>query len=219
MAKYLLDIGADIHAKDNYGQNALHSLSSAGSIELIKFFLEEHHFDINEEDHKGKKPIDLAIEAVKVKNVDYLLSKGAITNGEDIYEKMIHSAFKYNHNGLFMERLCNLFKSSPLIKKYHDVFNEILLNFASSKEAVPMWKFVSLIEQFGANIHIKNADGMTPFLLCCKENKLERMKFFIEKGSNINDIDAQNRNARQIALDEGHLDIVKYIDDGFVVKE
>ncbi|MDP3532253.1 MAG: hypothetical protein Q8S31_03085 [Alphaproteobacteria bacterium] len=219
MAKYLLDIGANIHAKNNLDQNALHRVSSGATLELVKFFLEELNFDVNEEDLNGKKPIDLAIEAVNVKNVDYLLSKGAITNGEDIYEKMIHSAFKYNHDGLFMERLCNLFKSSPLIEKYHDVFNEKLLNFASSKEAVPMWKFVKLIEQFSANIHIKNADGMTPFLVCCKESKLEEMKYFIEKGANVDDIDAQGRNARQIALDEGHLDIDKYIDDGFVVKK
>ena len=219
MAKYLISIGANSHAKDNEGQNALHRASDGGSLELIKFFLEELNFDINEEDHKGKKPIDLAIEAVNVKNVDYLLSKGGITNGEDIYEIMIHSAFKYNHDGLFMERLCNLFKSSPLIEKYKDIFNKLLLNFVSSKEAVPMWKFVKLIEQFGANIHIKNVDGMTPFLECCKENKLEEMKYFIAKGSNLDDLDIQGRNARQIAEDEGHLDIVQYIDNGFVVKE
>jgi ankyrin repeat protein len=135
---------------------------------------------------------------------------------------MIHIAFESKYFGGLIE-LCNLLyeviNSKKLFEKYHDVFNAILLNLAASKEAVPIWKFVNLIEQFGANIHIKNADGMTPFLLCSKENKLEAMKYFIEKGANINDLDAQNRNARQIAEDEGHLDIVKYIDDGFVVKK
>lgn len=201
-AKYLSEIGAHIHAQNNQGKNALHLVSINENLELIKFLIEEQHLDINEEDNNGQKPIDIAIDFLNFESIHYLLSMGATINGKDVYEKIIHRIFKYKEEQLYNYKMNQLYKFislKNLTKKYHDVFNAKLLDLASSKEIVPMWKFAALIEQFGANIHAKNADGMTAFLLACRENKVEEMKYFIKKGSNINDTDAQGRNAHQIA--------------------
>ena len=59
IVKYLLENGADINAKDNYGTTALMKASSNGQLEIVQFLI-ENGADINIKNNEGKTALDVA---------------------------------------------------------------------------------------------------------------------------------------------------------------
>ena len=55
----MLDCGADIHEKDQYGDTPLHSAADHGQTEVVALLL-KNGADINAEDDLGNTPLHLA---------------------------------------------------------------------------------------------------------------------------------------------------------------
>ncbi len=55
-------------------------------------------------------------------------------------------------------------------------------------------EIVQLLLDHGADMNIKNDNGMTPYLLASKNCKINKIKFFVEKKVDINQIDKEGYN-------------------------
>ncbi|MHA1353556.1 MAG: ankyrin repeat domain-containing protein, partial [Candidatus Heimdallarchaeota archaeon] len=78
VVKYLVEQGADIHAKDDY---ALRWSAAYGHIDVVKYLV-EHGADIHAEDDHA---IQLSAENGNLKIVKYLVEHGADIHAEDDY--------------------------------------------------------------------------------------------------------------------------------------
>ncbi|WP_406832882.1 MULTISPECIES: RHS repeat-associated core domain-containing protein [unclassified Wolbachia] len=73
VVKYLVDKGADVKVKDNYGETSLHS--SSGKLDVVKYLVDKGA-DVNAKDNNGKTPLAL-VGSWKTELIQYLESKGA----------------------------------------------------------------------------------------------------------------------------------------------
>jgi ankyrin repeat protein len=78
----LLNVGADVNAKDNYGITPLHWASLTGHVQVFNELL-EHEADIEAKDTDGETPLHNACCNGHVAVVNELLSRGANTEVKD----------------------------------------------------------------------------------------------------------------------------------------
>ena len=73
---YLLDKGADLSLKGQYGRNLLHKASNGGNVAIIETML-SRGLDINSKDSNGHTALMIAAFSGKMEAVNYLLDKGS----------------------------------------------------------------------------------------------------------------------------------------------
>lgn len=74
IVEYLVENGADLHAKENeVGQTPLHFSIGDGYIDIVKYLIEKGS-SIDLTDHNGKTAIDLANEYKQVEIFDFLVA-------------------------------------------------------------------------------------------------------------------------------------------------
>ncbi len=79
VARYLLEIGADIHARDVYGNTPLHQAAIAGANEIPRILIQAGAaIDIRRRD--GRTPLDIAISYNKKLLAQFLIDRGATPN-------------------------------------------------------------------------------------------------------------------------------------------
>eukprot|EP00461_Guttulinopsis_vulgaris_P002800 UN02801 len=79
LTKYLTQIGANCRHVDNVGRNALCHAIQSKSVDVVKFFLDEVNFDVNEvyTHFNGFTPLFYAAAADSVDVIELLLNYGA----------------------------------------------------------------------------------------------------------------------------------------------
>jgi len=79
VARYLVEIGADIHARDVYGNTPLHQAAIAGANEIPRILIQAGAaLDIRRRD--GRTPLDIAISYNKKPLAQFLIDRGATPN-------------------------------------------------------------------------------------------------------------------------------------------
>jgi len=82
--KFLIDSGADIHKCDPEGVSLLDEAIVSGSLELVKYLVEEKQMDVNQTKRKsGFTPLMQAACYGYTDIVDFLLGKGADVHARD----------------------------------------------------------------------------------------------------------------------------------------
>ena len=80
IVKILLDHGANVNAKAEFGHTPLNFASDrAYSIKMMKLLI-ENGADINARDHLGRSPLIVAVDKRNAKMAEFLISKGADVN-------------------------------------------------------------------------------------------------------------------------------------------
>ena len=157
----LLKRGADVHAKDRWGQTALHRAADWGRADVVKVLL-EHGADVNARDADGATPLDEAwfhyTDVVKL-----LLEKGADPNATTSRypETRLHEAV----------RDCRTEVAKLLLDKGADVsakgdWGRTALHWAADRGRADL---VKLLLKKGADANAKDKDGKTPLDLARKE--------------------------------------------------
>jgi len=86
MIKYLIKKGAKTDLKNNAGWTLLHIAVINNNLETLKYLVENNFIDIEAKDEDGYSPLFLAIENGLIDICNYLISKNANINTQDIYK-------------------------------------------------------------------------------------------------------------------------------------
>ncbi|KAI9893551.1 MAG: hypothetical protein M1814_006347 [Vezdaea aestivalis] len=153
IVKLLLENGADIHAKGNYGETALHEAASRGHEAIIKLLL-ENGADIHAKSDYGETALHKATSRGHEAIIKLLLENGADIHAKSDYgETALHKATSRGHEAIIKLLLEN---GADIHAK--DDIGETALHWAASggHEAI-----IKLLLENGADIYAKGNYGET----------------------------------------------------------
>ena len=71
--RYLALLGkADVNAKDNSGNSALHIVVDAGNLAVVRLFVEQCNVDLRATDNRGRSALHIAVQNSRVVVAHYL---------------------------------------------------------------------------------------------------------------------------------------------------
>ena len=203
IAEYLISKGANINAKDVFGDYVIHSASKGSHLPIVQYLIEKQNVDIDIKGPLHKTPLIYAcefdnrifiqeksdgtkkgwnkiaqlyyeLEKDHIQIVDYLISKGANVNAKDCEGNyVIHTAILHGHLS---------------IVQY-------------------------LIEKQNVSKDKKGRHQMTTLHYACKIGHLPIVQYLISHGAIfwINAKDAKERTSLHYASYKGYTNIVKYL--------
>ncbi len=157
----LLARGADIHAQDSKGQNALHYAAKRGNTRIITLLLVAG-CNVNgtgAETSGGTLPIILAIQKGQYAAVETLIDHGADVNGRDKLRRtpLIHAV---NES---MTSVMRLLISRGAELDCGSVFGKTALSYACEKGSI---EIVKLLVNAGCDVSRQDMHGNTALHLC-----------------------------------------------------
>jgi ankyrin repeat protein len=188
MVKKLLDAGANILSIDKDGDNAVHKACSQGYTEIVDILV-NYRANIEGTNNQGETPLYMAFENDNKKMVEKLLAVGANILSMNKYgENMLHIACGQG-NEKILDTLLSKYRFDAKLRTHK---GDNALHFAAmSGSKVIAQKLLNA----GIDINSQNNVGYTPLHAAIlysnmqeknKEAQEELIKFFIEKGANIN---------------------------------
>ena len=200
----LLQLGADIHAKNKDGDTPLHLAAQKGYLGIVKLIL-KLTADTHTKNNKGQAPLHMAAVKGHLQVVKLLLDKKA----KDIYnkDKEGHTALHCAVQGGTTELV------KLLIEKGANI------NTKDKEGCTPLYLaaqgghigIVKLLLEKGANINAKDDDDCTPLIIAAQEGHTAIVKLLLEHGVDVNAKDNDGYTPLSIAAREGHTAIVKLL--------
>ncbi|MCJ7454471.1 MAG: ankyrin repeat domain-containing protein, partial [Wolbachia endosymbiont of Homalodisca vitripennis] len=192
----LVNLGASLDAKDEYGWTSLHLAASQGYLEVTKFLVGKGT-NINAKDKNGKTPQDIAIDQ-KHDSVAVYLQQTQLGLNEQL---------------LVAVRSNDVNKVKDLVSKGASVDTKdsdgwTLLHHTARRGYLEVAEF--LIEK-GADINAEDKYGKKPIQRAAEDNNKNIITLLLSKGVNINDTDRNGRTSLYWATWNGNLDAVKYL--------
>lgn len=202
VVEYLLQCGANVHAKDDGGLIPLHNACSFGHAEVVQLLL-KHGADPNVRDNWNYTPLHEAAAKGKMDVCTVLLQNGAdphirnadsksavdisdattkaILLGEYKKDELLEAARGGNE-----ERLMELL--TPINVNCHacDGRKSTPLHLAAGYNRVHI---VQLLLQFGADVHAKDKGGLVPLHNACSYGHFEVTELLLKHGANVNAMD------------------------------
>jgi ankyrin repeat protein len=204
IAKLLLDAGADPHARMTHheksggilakgnGMNALFLAAdhheTIDSVGIVKLLLEKK-VDVNvKDDLDGVVPIMAAVASCNLPVVEMLIANGAEVNIKKIVPK--------NNNSLL-----------PIAVSRGWVMDDPV------KKCKKHYEILDLLLRSGVDIHGRNSNGSTAFMLAAERFRYRDMEILLEKGANVNDRDSVGSTAMMIAVQnpDRDLEIIRFL--------
>lgn len=185
LAKILIEKGADVNIRDNYGETPLILSLLLKQTEAAKLLIEEGA-DVNKFDQYGNCPLSLAIEYNQTELEKLLIEKGAdIDTCDDFGTTALVCAIR---NG-------NVELAKQLIEKGADINTEhhSELDFTQSSikpiNAACYYgnnEIVKVLIENNVDINGKDSYEHTPLYYAVENEQIETVKLLIEKGANVN---------------------------------
>ncbi|KAJ8025370.1 Tankyrase-1 [Holothuria leucospilota] len=202
VVEYLLQNGANVHARDDGGLNPLHNACSFGHAEVVTLLL-RHGGEANARDNWNYTPLHEAAIKGKIDVCIVLLQNGADPNirntdaktpldladpparavlmGEYRKDDLLEAARSGNE-----EKMMSLL--SPLNVNCHasDGRKSTPLHLAAGYNRISI---VKLLLQHGADAHAKDKGGLVPLHNACSYGHYEVTELLIRHGANVNAMD------------------------------
>lgn len=208
VAKYLLESGADVEVRNQYGRTPLLCVAfMTGSVEMATLLI-EHGADINAADAQGATPLKLAawrgyrglINLLLVKEVNVetsgfegnLLFNSALQHGlTRLYASMVENDFELPQPGSDRNMLHSAAQGGSaeiiraLIEKGFkvgktDIYGWTPLHYAARGGHA---KAVRMLIEKGANINTRSLSGLSPYNLAQSESRNEVENILIAHGA------------------------------------
>ncbi|KAJ9602538.1 hypothetical protein H2200_013081 [Cladophialophora chaetospira] len=197
----LIKGGADINARDYFGNNALLSAASSGQDKVIELLLNrQYNADIevqrtSTDDRKGFTPLMLAVHDGRLSSIKVLLAKGAkrdVVN--EAGDTLLHIAAS-------MGRLRTtefLLANGSQIIAMNEQTGETALHSAVRKASLRVAIF--LIKKGRLLLEAENNQKQTPLALAVKLKKPRMVEKLLEKGAKTDGVDADERTPLHNAI-------------------
>ncbi len=201
--KYLISKGADVNAKNDGGDTALHiAIFKDKNKEIIELLIEKGA-DVNAKDNDGETALYKAVADKKYEIAKYLISKGADinakTNGGTTILMKVAGTKEYYKTVTTVERQKN--------SSYKVGTDVVKTTTVAGSEVLEMVKY--LVEK-GADINAKS-EYLTPLSGATYNNNIEIVKYLVSKGADVNLASGDGETPLMCASQFGYLAIVKYL--------
>ncbi|MBQ7257031.1 MAG: ankyrin repeat domain-containing protein [Abditibacteriota bacterium] len=225
IVNYLIEVGADLNAKDNYGFTAVHDAVLYPKI--LKKLIEKGA-DINQKDFEGETPLHLAVKYNKPESAEILVDAGAVLSlnidnqtptdlikeNKDKFteilskaqrEDIISKEFECISKGNLEEVKNNL----DTISKILDEDNNNALYYAIVYNQKDIFDLLIDI----SDVNNQNHAGITPLYEAARVGNVYFAEKLLEKGALIELDNIQKESPFMIGAVAGNLDMVKFLSD------
>jgi uncharacterized protein len=213
VVKLLLDHGAEVDAKNNEGVTPLYLAAVEGHKDVVKLLL-DHGAEVDAKNTEGKSALSRASSGGEEGHLDVvklLFERGACVNAQNNYgETALISAAKWKNHEIVMSLLD---KGADANVKKHD--GETALMYASRKghfNTPANLNTVRALLDNAAEVNATTDDGRTALMWASVGGYIGIAEALLEKGADINP-QWKGKTALNLAYDEGHLSIVKMLQD------
>ena len=168
-------------------ESILIRLTRLGGVQKIQYYLNEHQ--------------DLDLTKIKADNYHTLLHLACMKNELGICQIFFAYLTNNDNNGFKFEDLKVWVNSRTSL-------GQTALHFASKNGNLAL---INLLEEYGANIHIKDNEGLTMIHAAAQGDQLVSLAYFNSKGLNLSVRDKKGRTPLHLAADLGKVDATNYL--------
>lgn len=183
LISFFMEHGVDVTKKDKEGNTAFLNAVSGNNSAVVKLLLPKVK-DINQQNNSGYTALTLATQRGNLDLFHLLTKNGADVN---IIDKEGNNLFYHLFEGYNRRSAKNFKPFAQALKKVGVSFtkasqNEPPLHIAIAKGDL---KLIQTAFELGANVHQKNAEGLTPLHLAAMKAKSPRLlQLLLKKGAN-----------------------------------
>nr|WP_223158783.1 ankyrin repeat domain-containing protein [Wolbachia endosymbiont of Pentalonia nigronervosa] len=225
-AKFLVERGANINAKDNISNTPIILGAWHGQLDIVTYFISDENVNVNTRDGKGndgRTILHYAAQNDKLEVVKFLVEKGADINAiatgngwtplhyaswnghMDVVKYLVEKGSNVNaqtNNGdTALDLALSIQVKNFLRQPQLDLIN-------ATKQGN-----LNLVKEYvnkGVSLDARDDDSYTPLHWAARNSYLDVVKYLIDKGANLHTIDEHGYTPFHRAVEGGALDIVKY---------
>jgi tankyrase len=220
VVEYLLQFGANVHARDDGGLIPLHNACSFGHAEVVQLLL-KHGADANSRDNWNYTPLHEAAIKGKIDVCIVLLQHGADPNIRNTDGKTALDLSDPSAKSV----LTGDYKKDELLEGARGGNEEKLMQLltplnvnchaADGRKSTPLHlaagynrtRIVQLILQHGADVHAKDKGGLVPLHNACSYGHFEVTELLLKHGANVNAMDLWQFTALHEAASKNRVEV------------
>ena len=231
--KYMMELKPDVNVRDRFGQTAVYFVSQNGDIEIIELLISQKA-DLNICSYEGYSPIMIASGYGNKEIVQLLLKNGAKPDNNcsesnptalyfaakqgfyDIVKILIQYKANINYtdaDGMHPIDLINFEKDNMDILKFMvDNGADYKFKFFLAIGSNDVKSVKKMLKTENVNQTVSEIK-LTPLMLACEYGNMEIIQLLIDKGAEVNQIDASGKSAIVYTISSDKLEIARYLID------
>ena len=237
LVTYFTDMGTDIKSKVHSGLNCLHIAAQNGHLKLCKKLIDIHNFDVNVPDYDGWTALHHSARSGSYELFTYFVDMETdIECKNNLGENALHIAARYGHFNI-CKSLVNKHKfdveqtdngglralhhsarsgSHWLFEYFADISNDIYcqnyvgwncLHIAADNGHLSLCQ--KLIDKYKFDVDMGDNKGRTALHLLARKCSYDLVRYFADKGADINLKDNSGMNCLHIAAHYGNSNLCK----------
>ena len=211
LVQYLItEQGLSPTAVTKNGLTALHYASLSLNFSLVKELITTYQLDSHQADSNGKLPIHYAAESGDILLLELYVKdyKCSLSLTDKDHRNILYFSSSVGHTHLIK----HLVENHQLDLCAVNDKGMAPIHLACSNGRLNLVQYI--IEHIPSSLELPdNKVGRTPFLFAGLFNQLKVIKYLISKKCNLSATDDEGSGAVHISVEEGHLNVLKYLID------
>lgn len=210
LAERFVAAGADVNARDRFGNTALNIAARMGHKDVISLLIGQGS-DVVKPNLAGSTPLLRAVESDRRRAAKLLLEAGADPNTGNLKGIQPLTAAAFNGN----DRLVTLLLEHGADPAHADRTGKTAIIYAAGKG------FTGVVERLleaGVTVDLTDSHDLTPLMWAAghandvpAKEALATIDLLLSRGADLDRRDDRGRNALMIAAERGHEDVVRHL--------